>query len=934
MGALGKAGQILSTPQQVLFKGIKAGREAVQGDGSKALHTLGSAGSEITDLLNITEDKGKDVSFTETIGAKKLPWGVETAAQMVADPLNFVTMGAGTVAKKGLQTAGKMGLKETIEQGGLKALGATGKKELREAIVREAVEAGAKNPEKLATKQLKALAKRGRGGLGISVPGTSKSMNVISSEEISRLPGAAMARAAKQGVKTSKVGSAVRGAVIPFARLSDRAGVEAGKAFGEAESRAFSKAGADTEDIVTRLQAGLSDFKGTAGRKLNEAEDSMIHHALETDAVESLPAPLQRIGKAIADMRATQTGDELLGGILKADGLRNTDEYLKRVRSDELEALHNAGKGTDSVITSGGSTTKNLNPGSLISRKIAPDATVKEINEVVRMIQEGAEVPAKFLEDADTLRNLAQRLPHGAKVYKESAIVSAVERGVESARALATAGYVNEVRTIKDTAGNFLVHSADDLEPAAAKSLGYKKFDLGKYGEFYAHPDTIAEMKKFMSIVGQDEIIGQWEKAMSKYNRWWKTQVTSSLPGGLPFALRNARSNVMLMAMDGMSPSWIGKAKTFQKNVKKIIENNAADIADRGVDAVMKDALGDDYKIWRAARDKGVIGDGFYHIDLDAAPEINVGGKKPMTGRNKVTRGAKTALREVAGTEGTLATKGRKFNSYIEDQARMASFLFNADRLGNLDDAALRVKAVLFDYGRLTPFEQKKLKFISPFYTFMRKNTPAQWRAFVENPGRYVLPEKISNATTDPLPEGSPEWQQRSGSRLLKFPGLNGMISTPERPFQAAVKAVEPFTQLAAGIIPGRQGAFEPTEGIPQALRAILSSTGGGALAPAKAAIEEATGTSSFTGYTLRDEDRLARAIGTALPALGHSPGSGYLPAKVTGQSRHDKTYSSGELVQILRALGVKLDPKDAKAMKREKLLEMARKAAEEQAKR
>ena len=52
------------------------------------------------------------------------------------------------------------------------------------------------------------------------------------------------------------------------------------------------------------------------------------------------------------------------------------------------------------------------------------------------------------------------------------------------------------------------------------------------------------------------------------------------------------------------------------------------------------------------------------------------------------------------------------------------------------DVAARQVKEALFDYGDLSAFEQNVLKRAMPFYTWSRKNIPAQFKALVQNPQR------------------------------------------------------------------------------------------------------------------------------------------------------------------------------------------------------
>ncbi|HEY6020749.1 MAG TPA: hypothetical protein VIY48_12895, partial [Candidatus Paceibacterota bacterium] len=57
-------------------------------------------------------------------------------------------------------------------------------------------------------------------------------------------------------------------------------------------------------------------------------------------------------------------------------------------------------------------------------------------------------------------------------------------------------------------------------------------------------------------------------------------------------------------------------------------------------------------------------------------------------------------------------------------------------------DAAAKVKMAHFDYEDLTPFEQKVMKGIAPFYTWSRKNIPYQIKQVFAAPGRYATAPK------------------------------------------------------------------------------------------------------------------------------------------------------------------------------------------------
>ncbi len=70
-----------------------------------------------------------------------------------------------------------------------------------------------------------------------------------------------------------------------------------------------------------------------------------------------------------------------------------------------------------------------------------------------------------------------------------------------------------------------------------------------------------------------------------------------------------------------------------------------------------------------------------------------------------------------------------------EPQSTLASKVVTRDE-AIFDIASQEVKAALFDYQDLSRFERNVLKRVFPFYTWTRKNIPAQLKALVQNPQR------------------------------------------------------------------------------------------------------------------------------------------------------------------------------------------------------
>jgi hypothetical protein len=116
------------------------------------------------------------------------------------------------------------------------------------------------------------------------------------------------------------------------------------------------------------------------------------------------------------------------------------------------------------------------------------------------------------------------------------------------------------------------------------------------------------------------------------------------------------------------------------------------------------------------------------------------------------------------GNEGVKRTRdtfapliaGRKVGENVEDYARLANYLGNL-RKGMAPDVAGRMtKAVHFDYGDLTPFEKNYARKLVPFYTFARKNLPAQADLLLNRPSAIaptIRAMGASNPNGDYVPD-------------------------------------------------------------------------------------------------------------------------------------------------------------------------------------
>jgi hypothetical protein len=112
---------------------------------------------------------------------------------------------------------------------------------------------------------------------------------------------------------------------------------------------------------------------------------------------------------------------------------------------------------------------------------------------------------------------------------------------------------------------------------------------------------------------------------------------------------------------------------------------------------------------------------------------------------------------------GKLVSFGLKTGKEIENNARIAHFLFKLDKGEDFMGAALSVRKYLFDYSRgLTDFEQTVMRRVFPFYAWTRFNVPLQIQALVSNPRPYVRLSEFVNTMRSVNVEGGTEYQEKA----------------------------------------------------------------------------------------------------------------------------------------------------------------------------
>ena len=261
----------------------------------------------------------------------------------------------------------------------------------------------------------------------------------------------------------------------------------------------------------------------------------------------------------------------------------------------------------------------------------------------------------------------------------------------------------------------------------------------------WGHLNGYAFPKDFHRIIAvQDDILRNPVKA-NKYLRtfdtiqnWWKKYSLATRPA---WHTRNAFGNVWNAYLIGglTNPAKYGQAAAIQKAMH-VGKGKVVGQTDLILGRVTGKTVDKDFivpgtglsreELFNEAVKRGVYESGLYGQELGEAAlrQSNIPGHTQWSGINKAFAAGKAVENNAR-----LALFIDGIEKGIKEAAKKAG---KVDSESILDAASLNVRRSLFDYSDLSQFERTSLKRVIPFYTWTRKNLPAQLRAVVEHPDR------------------------------------------------------------------------------------------------------------------------------------------------------------------------------------------------------
>lgn len=238
-----------------------------------------------------------------------------------------------------------------------------------------------------------------------------------------------------------------------------------------------------------------------------------------------------------------------------------------------------------------------------------------------------------------------------------------------------------------------------------------------------------------------------------KFLHWTKLMQTTVMPS---FHLRNAASNQYLMWLgigkDAVNPKLISDAfkAAKQKGQGEMVRNLRPVMVMR--DGVPKAMHWDE--IYELAVQYNVVDEGFFAREMGAAT-ASKGLLKRVPAKFDPT-----------DSENFIGFKaGMAVGAQVENTSRLQMFASAMKQGMNPEEAAQVTTKYLFDYSDLTAFEQRVMKRLFPYYTWLRKNGRLQVSEIYDNTGKMRDVAKAYNA----IDSMQNEEQQTDASFLSDF---------------------------------------------------------------------------------------------------------------------------------------------------------------------
>ena len=778
---ISKVGKVIQSLDYLGGKGRGLVRGALGGDPSDTA----SFGREFSDpesplgflapggglIPEIAEDQGRFA----TLGMKAPSFTLGLAADILADPLTYVTMGTAGAARAAASRAAKLGSQKT---GGLYGTVRT------------------LPPTPALQKEISRLQNIGeQGGVlkfaGLPIPG-------------SRAAGAALGRAAEATVPArrwlgeSKYGGPLREvfttAPLPGSSQALREIYEQGKTVRFLTETQKKEALREAKDIynlqetiykthkdigredVNRILTDLVEKKDKGAFTFPEAQmadDPLIsspeiqqltkgrERLLEDANVQDLVKQVRKVQRDILKrerIERVQTG--MLGGrrqaIINAEQKKIDEGALSTTQLANAEAKIAQQRQlamTDPDYIMHGMTDKAMQEFASLNKVLLPRGS-KEFS-----TEHASQIARKLGSDAENYPTIAQLNAAGRRgelkafqnkkldydVFETDPLRLTIERQLRGIPKIENARFLNQVvakygQRAKDIINDprFLDKSDDygwmrlrDPETNEIDTLWKSTTAKGFNDEDVYFPREVRDHLDLVHKTANDpNAIGAFGKVFDTLQGYWKGKTLAMFPA---YHARNVVGNIWNNFLGGVkSHEPYVRAREIQAGQKGIVTT-------RGGTQYSYD------DIRRLGKEYGVENQGWYSADLERKMQQvdvdDMGWRELWSKANDAgwrLGGYPTLLNPLSASgDDLLNIYGRRTGRYFENNARYAHFVHKLRDGLTPQEAAADVMKYLFDYGDISRVGQKSLGRLFPFFRWTRFNLPLQVEALFKQPGKF-----------------------------------------------------------------------------------------------------------------------------------------------------------------------------------------------------
>jgi len=412
-----------------------------------------------------------------------------------------------------------------------------------------------------------------------------------------------------------------------------------------------------------------------------------------------------------------------------------------------------------------------------------------------------AEYMAKFLGvDVQEAQKIASEL--GWSTVNRDLEEMMMYRAVAHARAVANADLVTKFRDFG---------AKIDLTTATPKMKAYFsrtgdnpmaglraiETDFPALKDVYFDEEVANIIDRVIPVTSSDRGLEAFKKVMNAVTTNFKSWATFS-PG---FDLRNMKSDITTgfinYGASFMNPARMRKSAMLAaygvygekalrdpSGITGKIMKSAMGLSDREITKILGEVVnGKTLREWAdIMREKGIISKASMGFDIEDT--ISKIGKKKTTFEKYSPTSNKNILFEKHRNLGGVRESTTRVQGFLTDLKKMAGD--GAAPESMVDEAVRNVKKYFFDYEDLSEFEQKVLKKVIPFYSWIRKNIALQMNQLTESTSRIATVLKTTKAMgTDEVDrEDLPEYVRQQGGIATDVENGIARIFFPDMPYK------------------------------------------------------------------------------------------------------------------------------------------------------